>query len=76
MANDTNTKTETKSTPTTQPATLATLRKASNAIVDALETLPREDQLRALEAATSLLGLRRKPNQQQPQGQQGRGGRQ
>lgn len=44
------------------PTTLKVIRNASNAIVDALETLPREDQLRALEAATSLLGLRRKTN--------------
>lgn len=45
-----------------QPATLKQLRDASNAIVDALQTLGREDQLRALESATSLLGLRRKPS--------------
>lgn len=61
-----------------QPATLAQIRKATNAIVDALETMARDDQLRALEGATAMLGLRRKnPNQgnQQSGAPQGRGGR-
>ena len=78
--------TETKATPGTAAsggassapaaATLKQLRDASNAIVDALQGLGRDDQSRALESATSLLGLRRKqgaPNQQSG-APQGRGG--
>jgi hypothetical protein len=61
MANDSK---QTGTQPATAPAPtpMKVIRDASNAIVDALERLPREDQLRALEAATSLLGLRRKQN--------------
>ena len=56
-------KTESKPTPQYRQ-----IQDASNAIVSALATLERDDQLRALDSAVSVLGLKKRPQQPQRTG--------